>query len=230
MFASSPSTGDTVETGKVTTDAHGIAEPRFDVPDWPDPACELLVSAQTPQGTEALRRSVTLKRTRQVMLSTDKPVYQPGQVIKLRALALRQPDLKPVAGQPAVFTVTDPKGNVIYKQGVTTSAFGIAASFRRDAAKEDEDAACALADELIEGTYTVACKVGLAESKVNVEVQRYVLPKFKVELTTDRPFYAPNEPARVTVQYGKADREAAVHAPQPSEASSGGKTRRLEME
>src|SRR5207253_1881966 len=117
-----------------------------------------------------------------------------GQTIRLRALALRQPDLKPVAGEQAVFTVTDPKGNVIYKQVVTTSKYGIAALFHRPGSEQDEEAACPLADELIEGTYTVACKVGDVEGRMNVEVRRYVLPKFKVEVKTDKPFFTdPNE-------------------------------------
>jgi uncharacterized protein YfaS (alpha-2-macroglobulin family) len=46
----------------------------------------------------------------------------------------------------------------------------------------------------------VACKVGDTESKLVVEVRRYVLPKFKIDVRPDRPYYAPGQLARVTVQ------------------------------
>jgi alpha-2-macroglobulin-like protein len=50
------------------------------------------------------------------MVSTDKPVYQPGQTIHVRSLALQRPDLRAAGRQSVEFTVTDPKGNVIFKQ------------------------------------------------------------------------------------------------------------------
>ena len=73
------------------------------------------------------------------MLSSDRPIYKPGDVIRLRSLALRSLDLKPIAGKDVVFTVTDPKDNVIFKRSDLTSKFGISS------------ADCALADEIIEG-------------------------------------------------------------------------------
>src|SRR5262249_36118524 len=152
------------ELAQFETDESGAGNQRFEVPDWAEGNYELVVTA----GRESVRRPVTLARDWQLMLSSDKPVYQPGQTILLRALALRRPDLKPVASQPAVFTIADPKGNVIFKQKKETSKFGITS------------AECPLAGELIEGAYTVTCKVGNTESKLTLDVKRYVLPKFKV--------------------------------------------------
>jgi hypothetical protein len=122
------------------------------------------------------------------MLSTDKPVYQPGQVIRMRGLALRRPDHRPVAGQTMVFSVTDPRGNVVFRQRGVTSAFGISAGD------------CALADELIEGPYQVECRLGEIVSRATVDVQRYVLPRLKVEIDTDQPFYAPGAVLRGNVR------------------------------
>jgi hypothetical protein len=172
-----------------STDDEGGGSPRFELPDWPDGRYQLRIVAQPPDSTtETFTRAVQLKRSWKVMLSSDKPVYQPGQTIHLRALALRRPDLRPVADQPAVFTLIDPKGNVLFKHGRATSAFGISS------------ADCALAQEIQEGPYTVACKVGDTESKLGVEIKRYVLPKFKLEVRPDRPYYAPGQTARVSVQ------------------------------
>ncbi|MGL4552257.1 MAG: MG2 domain-containing protein, partial [Gemmataceae bacterium] len=180
--------GETVTLARAETDAHGSAAPRFDVPAWADGRYRLRVTAATPRGTEALALPVQLKRSSRVMLSTDKPVYQPGQTIHLRSLALRRPDLKPVADAPAVLTLTDPRGNVLFKHAAKSSRFGLAS------------ADCPLAAEIAEGAYTVGCRVGDAESKLTVEVKRYVLPKFKLDATPDRPYYAPGEAATLGVK------------------------------
>ena len=131
---------------------------------------------------------MTLKRSAKVMLTSDKPVYQPGQVIYVRALALRQPDLHPLTDQPATFSVLDPKGNVVFKQQGKTSRYGISA------------ADCPLDSEILEGAYTILGKVGDVESRLTVEVKKYVLPKFKVALKLDKPFYRPGDVIKFTVQ------------------------------
>ena len=136
------------------------------------------------------------------MTSTDKPVYQPGQVIRMRSLALRRPDLKPVAGQMMSFSLTDPRGNVVFREGSPTSRYGISS------------ADCPMADELIEGNYQVDCRVGAATGRTTVEVRRYVLPRFKVALTLDRPYYQPGQPVKGRVQadyvFGKPVAEGSV--------------------
>ncbi len=177
-----------VQLARFDTDADGSARPRFRLPEWGDGSYRLRVTAATPGGAEVVEQPVRLRRSWRVMLSSDKPVYQPGQTIRLRALALRRPDLRPVAGEPATFTVSDPKGNVVFKERRPTSKYGITS------------ADCELAGEIIEGNYSVACTVGDTPTRLAVEVRRYVLPKFKLDVQPDKPFYAPGETTRVTVQ------------------------------
>jgi hypothetical protein len=174
-------TGRTVHLAHFTTDAQGTGQPRFRLPNWKDGEYRLRVTAETGRPTERVTQKVRLTHLWKLMLSSDRPVYQPGQEIRLRALALRSLDLKPVAGQGAVFTISDPKGNVIFKHRGTTSKFGLSA------------ADCPLATEILEGAYTVRCQVGDTESALAVEVKKYVLPKFKVELKPDRPHYQPGQ-------------------------------------
>jgi hypothetical protein len=181
-------TGTAVTLARFTTDAQGTGQPRFQVPEWADGDCDLQVVAQVAGGQESLSRQVQVKRSWQVMLSSDKPVYQPGQTIHVRALALRRPDLRPVAAQRATFTVADPKGNVIFKHQGPTSTYGIASID------------CALAVEILEGSYTIACRIGDTESRLTVEVKQYVLPKFKVDVALDRSYYAPGDTLQATVQ------------------------------
>jgi uncharacterized protein YfaS (alpha-2-macroglobulin family) len=190
------------ELARFETDELGAGNPRFELPDWADGSYQLRITAATHKGEEVLTRAVQLTRSWRLMLSSDKPVYKPGQTILVRALALRKPDLKPVARQRAVFTLTDPKGNVLFKHTADTSAFGISS------------AECALAQEIQEGSYTLACRIGDTESKQTVEIRQYVLPKFKIDLHPDRPYYSPGETAKLAVQgdyfFGKPVADAAV--------------------
>src|SRR5262249_25121254 len=59
---------------------------------------------------------------------------------------------------------------------------------------------CPLADEILEGTYRVECRLGDTTSAIAVDVKRYVLPKFKVAIEVDRPFYQPGESISGSVQ------------------------------
>jgi hypothetical protein len=190
---------------RFTTDPQGTGQPRFQLPDWADGSYQLRVVADLGDGdTEMVQRTVRLQRSWKLMLTSDKPVYQPGQTIRLRALALHRPQLKPVAGRDVTFAITDPKGNVIFKRQDVTSTYGIAS------------AECPLAGEILEGPYAIACHVGDTESKLTVDVQKYVLPKFKVGVELDQPYYQPGQRVRGTVQadyfFGKpvADGTVAV--------------------
>ena len=173
-----------------TTDAQGTGNPRLTWPDWGDSKYELRVTARTGWQPDVVTRTIELKRSWKLMLSSDKPVYQPGQTIQLRALALRRPDLKPVSGHESTFAIADPKGNVIFKQREVASEFGIVS------------ANCPLATEIIEGPYTVTCKIGDTESKLTVDVKKYVLPKFKIEAELDQPYYQPGEMMHGSVTAG----------------------------
>jgi len=180
--------GAPVQLASFRTDQSGTGTPQFHWPDWDPGEYQLRVRAHSGSGGDAISRNVKLKRSWKLMVSSDKPVYQPGQVIHLRSLALRRPDLKPIAGHDALFSITDPKGNVIFRQRGVTSKFGISSTD------------CPLADEIIEGPYQVACEIGDTQSEMTVSVERYVLPKFKVSVELDKPFYQPGERVSGSVQ------------------------------
>ncbi len=180
------------QSGEVTlasfqTDHNGTGVPSLRIPAWDGP-CTLTCTATTPAGTEVVARPVKLKRSWQVMLTSDKPRYQPGQTIRLRCLAIRHPDRRVVAGQPVVFTVIDPKGNVIFKSREVSSRFGIASTD------------CGLADEIIQGSYQVRCAVGDSESELQLEVRNYVLPKIKLSVQLNKSFYQPGDLLRGTIE------------------------------
>jgi CD109 antigen len=186
------SAGDrSVVLARFATDANGTASPKFALPDWAAGDYRLSITAQSPGSDERIEQPIKLRRTARVMLSTDKPVYQPGQTIRMRCLAVRGHDNRPLAGQPALITVTDPKGNLIFKRAGEASRFGLFA------------ADCELADEINEGLYRIMAKVGETESSLAVDVRSYVLPKFKIEVVLDKPYFKPDEVVRgrIAVQY-----------------------------
>lgn len=184
----SPGGDQVVSQEEFRTDEQGTGEPRLQIPDLAEGDYQLRIVAQTPGQPEILTRSVTLRRAEKVMISSDKPIYQPGQKIQLRALALRRADLHPFAKQPLTFSIRDPKNNIIFKNEQQTSEFGIAAS------------ACALAPECLEGDYVIQCSTPQTSSSLTVKVFRYVLPKFKIDATLDRPYYQPGERVQGTIE------------------------------
>jgi uncharacterized protein YfaS (alpha-2-macroglobulin family) len=161
------------------TDRAGTVNAAFKLPDLPPGSYVLRAEARHGTQRDEVSERVQVRRAYQLMLVTDKPMYQPNQTIHMRALVLRRPDMRPVADQQVTFEVRDGKGNKVFKRTVQTSRFGAAW------------AAFDLADEVNMGRYE--CKVLFADTEAvkTVEVKRYVLPKFKVTVDTERSYYMP---------------------------------------
>ncbi|HIQ06095.1 MAG TPA: hypothetical protein EYH31_10500 [Anaerolineae bacterium] len=169
------------------TDATGTAPIAFTVPDDVGEQARLIVEARSRLGHDRVERTVRLERAYRLLLTTDKPLYQPGQVIHVRLLALRALDMAAADGQPVEVVIEDPKGNKVHRQTVTTSAFGVGSlDFH-------------LANEVNTGPYKITAKLGNARSERTVTVKPYVLPKFRVSLETEKRFYRPGERVRGSI-------------------------------
>ncbi len=184
------------------TDATGSANVSLDIPADMEGKVTLVVQTRSSLGQDHIERPVEIKRSYKLYLSTDKPIYQPGQMIHLRALVLNAFDHHAVASQPVEFIVSNPNGDKVFRQQVNTSAFGIAsADFQ-------------LALQLVTGKYNLQAVMGDTESSRSVEVKPYVLPKFKVNVETDRPYYQPGARVKGDVQadyfFGKPTSQARV--------------------
>ena len=174
--------GEEVWATEAETDDGGFLEVSCEMPeDAAEGHYELQVGAESVAGESQLTRTLSLTRSFKVMVTTDKPLYQPGQVIHLRALSLANADLRPVALQDAVIEVDDAKGNKVFKKVGKTSNFGLfSADFQ-------------LADQVNMGDYVIRAIVGDTTSERSVKVDRYRLPKFKVSLEVDKGFYQPGD-------------------------------------
>jgi hypothetical protein len=98
------STGQQTFTGQ--TDENGMLTVRFPVPEQVDQPDQILrVVADTSEGSAQFQAGVYVGQVFNVLVSTDKPVYQPGQVIHMRTVALDNMALKAASQQPLVLTV-----------------------------------------------------------------------------------------------------------------------------
>ena len=170
------------------TDPQGSANASFKVPDTKTPEQTLVVETRSALGSDTVERPVTVQREYRVLLTTDKPLYQPGQTIHLRALALSAFDLKPAKAQELEVVIADGKGNKVFRKLLTTSAYGAAAvDFE-------------LASEVNTGAYKITARAGKTSSEKTVTVEQYVLPKFGVKLETGKTFYLPGETVTGTLR------------------------------
>jgi len=142
---------------------------------------EVVVKAageQLTRSVEVLREELVDTR---VLVATDKPLYQPGQLIHVRLMVFGG-----AAGgalnTSATVEVVAPTGDKIFKKVVNTSDFGVAALDYP------------LSDQLPLGAYKIRVSAGGKEVEKSVVVDRYVLPKFTIALSGLEDWYTVDEP------------------------------------
>ncbi len=106
-----------------------------------------------------------------VFVETDKPIYKPGQKLRVRALRL-DADLRPMPGSMTV-EVADAKGTRIFREQAVTDEYGMA------------QVSMPLSREPNLGVWKVTARSGDQLAQTDVRVERYTLPKY--EVTVDMP-------------------------------------------
>ena len=182
----------------------GTAEAQFRFPAGLAGRYSLRYVVETPIGSTEIAQPVKLEAEAQILLTTEKPVYQPGQTIHVRALALDRANHAATAARKITLEAEDSRGNKVFKKVTQTSAYGVAS------------ADFGLADEVNLGTYHLRALLdggdeGGSKAEIAVNVERYVLPKFKVavEFTGKQKHgYRPGDRVTGTVRanyfFGKA--------------------------
>ncbi|HSZ00403.1 MAG TPA: MG2 domain-containing protein [Terriglobales bacterium] len=151
----------------------GTTEAQFRFPAGMVGNYKLRYIANTSIGSTEFTQDVRLEDKVSILLTSEKPLYQPGQTIHVRALALDRADHEAAAKRPLTFELEDSRGNKVFKTATTTDQFGVAS------------AEFGLADEVNLGTYHLRALMGDINAPTNtaeiaLNVERYVLPKFKV--------------------------------------------------
>ena len=186
------------------TGENGSLDAKFQIPEEFEGEYRVDIVTGTPGKHTAADTSVTVERKFRIYLTIDKPMYQPGQKINIRALVLGLPKLAPEGEKEITIEVMDGKGNKVFKRKEKTSKYGVASAVFQ------------LADEVNMGTFKVKAVMGKVESARDFEVKNYVLPKFKVSFTPDRKFYAPGDTVSGDVQadyfFGKPVSKSKVSA------------------
>ncbi len=184
------------------TDAKGTVEPRITIPSLPEGSYTLIVNTRSRKGKNTIESPVSLERFCRILLSTDRPVYQPGQTIHIRSLAVLEGQRKSPESGTTIFEVEDPKGNKVFKKSMPIGAFGIASSD------------FILAREINMGNYRIKATMGKDTAERVVEVKHYVLPKFKIAFEPSRKLYKPGETITGTIKgsyfFGKSVQKGRI--------------------
>lgn len=146
------------------TDDAGAASPVLHIPTGTGKARIIVES-----GPERTETATVLDNTVRTIITTDKPVYQPGQTIHMRALSYAGSNPLPQESD-VLLEVIDPNGDKIFKKLLTPNEFGIVSYD------------LALSDQLTQGTYTISATVQDDVQTKAVIVKEYVLPKFRVDV------------------------------------------------
>ena len=157
-----------------TLDKRGSLEPQWKFPRDVAGHHVLRIVADTVLGEVETSREIRVEDKASILLTTEKPIYQPGQTIHVRALALARGNHHAVE-QKLTFEVEDSRGNKVFRKSTATDAFGVAS------------AEFTLADEVNLGAYHLHALMGDREAasdpaELTLQVERYVLPKFRVAI------------------------------------------------
>ena len=184
------------------TSGSGTVDAQFHAPKVAPGAYQLTINVKSSLGTDTVTQPIQIQEAMQLMLTADKPLYQPGQTMHLRTLVLDMATREALAAQPITFEVEDARGNKVFKKHETLSKYGVAS------------ADFILADEVNMGAFTLRAVLAMGETEKKVRVERYVLPKYKIAITTDKPYYLPGEQVKGTVKatyfFGKPVSDAQV--------------------
>ncbi len=163
----------------------------------------LRLPATTPEDTATLRvrathrgwsreaeQEIDLKRQLRYIVNTDKPLYQPGQVLHYRAVVL-DGERRAIRDLRLVLTIRDDDNTLLHRAELTTSAYGVVSADW----KVPENTAL--------GDYSLHLEpddTGGHGQAHQVRVSRYDLPNFFVVVKPDRAYYLPGQDAQVEVR------------------------------
>ena len=120
-----------------------------------------------------------------LFVETDKPVYNPGQDMRIRILLL-DVELKPLSGDVTV-EVQDAKDTKIFREHLRLDEFGMATLSMPISAEPN------LGDWKITASYEDR------EAQTEVQVERYVLPKYEIDVAFSHEWTPFGEPITGTV-------------------------------
>ena len=152
---------------------------KLSLPEVPDGDYKLRASFDTRAGHVDVDVDVPLYTPARIHVITDRPLYEPGNVVKFRAVVLRARDLAPIEGRPGRWVVKGPDNEVLLEEKAAAGDWGVVSgTFPLDRAAET-------------GSWHVAWVSNDATDEVPFTVAPFTLPRFRVDAIADKPFYQP---------------------------------------
>ena len=195
---------------KAITDQDGYADFHFDLPvSRTDSYGQLEIDAYRGPFKVGVGGSIGWAQPTRLTLSTDKPLYQPGQTVHLRALVFGF-DGRAWENATVILKITGQDGQEQFRAPVATSKFGVAS------------ADWVVPEKVRLGNYSVAAAVEernlnpryYKEAHCDIRVSRYDLAAFKIHVAADRPYYLPGQEATLEISgqylFGRGVRRGKV--------------------
>lgn len=175
-------TGETLLQSKKPWASNGSSlAAEIELPKVNDGDYTLRTRVTSPIGEQTLDLPLPLYTPARVHVLTDRPLFEPGNTVKFRAVVLRASDLTPLEERPGTWVVMNPNGEVLLEERAPTGSWGVVSgSFPLDSGA-------------MSGEWTVAWSSGGQTESRRFTVKPFTLPRFRVEASTVKPFYRRNE-------------------------------------
>jgi hypothetical protein len=189
-----------------TTDAKGYAVLAMSLANnLQDRDLEIVVNAQRGTIKKTADKELKVGAPSRILVQTDKPLYQPGQVLHIRALVFGD-EHRALPAKKLYLQVEDEDGTVVSREERSSSRFGVVAMD------------WSIPERVKLGEYRIIAKtypgryadedddsndeddpIAAATDRRTVRISRYDLPTFVVNAKPDRPYYLPEQKASVEI-------------------------------
>ena len=153
---------------------------------------DLKVTARHGGYVKEASNDIELRDNTQIMVTTDKTIYQPGQPLHVRALVFDSAN-HAAANAETILKIMDPENTTVFQTALVTSRFGVATAdwiIPENTRLGDYSVSIEMDDE----------KYGDSQGYQSVKISRYDLPNFSVNVKPDRAYYLPQQNADVEVR------------------------------
>jgi hypothetical protein len=199
-----------------TTDAEGNAVLDFNLPaPVDDKEAIIRVSGRLAVFEQEATATLEFDNSARILVNTDKPLYQPGQTLHLRALVL-DPSARSLPSAAASFKIQDPDSTTVFRATSSTTRFGVAT------------ADWEIPENTRLGDYLIRVELederfGESGAYHTIKISRYDLPNFTVQARADHAYYLPGQNAEVEIRadylFGEPVKRGAVRLVRETERS-----------
>ena len=160
---------------KVKKNIPGKGTISFAVPDVPEGEYGIRIEGNNFEDEATIK----IERNFLIFLESDKPIYKPGQTIRMRAFTL-DAELKPLS-ESITIEIQDAKGIKIFRRETQTDDYGMVSL------------SLPLSTEPNLGVWKITAESPKGKTELDVRVEEYVLPKYEVLIDLPKQWYLVDE-------------------------------------